>query len=209
MSQLDIYTGGPVETNGYIITSAENPNEVLVIDAPEGIADYLAAKKFKVKFLLITHQHYDHVSDAAALQQTGAKLISYQNYSKELTLEAYGLPMNISAFSVDQLVADQESIKLSPEWKFAISWVPGHATDHITFYQESEQRLFCGDTLFTGSVGRTDLPGGSHAQLISKIEKHLMVLPEATQTYSGHGPSSTIAIQKQTNPYFKEPTPRA
>ncbi len=206
MSQLDIYTGGPVETHGYILHSKENPSQVLVIDAPEGIANYLEQQGLKVKFLLITHQHYDHVGDASKLQAAGAQLISYQDYSKQLTLEAYGLPFGIEAFSVDRLVVDQELVKLTPEWEFSVAWVPGHATDHITFYQQSQNRIFCGDTLFTGSIGRTDLPGGSHQQLTSKIREHILTLPDATATYPGHGPSSTIDQEKLSNPYFQEPS---
>ena len=112
MSKLDIYTGGPVETHGYILHSEQNSSEVLVIDAPEGIADHLKKQGLKAKFLLITHQHYDHVGDAAKLQEAGAEIISYQDYSKQLTLEAYGLPFNIKAFKVDQLVTDKEVVPL-------------------------------------------------------------------------------------------------
>ncbi len=204
MSKLDIYTGGPVETHGYILHSEQNSSEVLVIDAPEGIADHLKKQGLKAKFLLITHQHYDHVGDAAKLQEAGAEIISYQDYSKQLTLEAYGLPFNIKAFKVDQLVTDKEVVTLTNEWSFAVAWVPGHATDHITFYQQAQDRIFCGDTLFTGSIGRTDLPGGSHEQLTSKISEHILILPSETVTYPGHGPSSTIAQETASNPYFKE-----
>ena len=78
--------------------------------------------------------------------------------------------------------------------------------EDISIAISNQNRIFCGDTLFTGSVGRTDLPGGSHQQLTSKIREHILTLPDNTLTYPGHGPSSTIQTEKLTNPYFEEPS---
>ena len=86
---------------------------------------------------------------------------------------------------------------------FSLAHVPGHAADSVTFYLPSEGLLFSGDTLFAGSIGRTDLPGGSTQRLLEGIDRHLLTLPDETKVLSGHGPATTIGRERRGNPFLE------
>ena len=200
--KISIYTGGFVQTNGYLI---ETPDGNLLIDAPNGVSQWLAQKGVRVDDVLLTHQHYDHVEDAAALRANGAKLHAFADYSTDLTLESaargWGLPISITPYQVDRLFAMNEPLKLAG-LEIAMAHVPGHSTDSVTFLLRDHELLFSGDTLFAGSIGRADLPGGNMNQLLDGITKHLMILPAITKVYPGHGPSTTIGEEARNNPYL-------
>ena len=200
--KLSSYTGGMTETNGYLL---ETPDGHVLIDAPEGVAGWLEEKGVRVDVVLLTHQHYDHVLDAAALAESGAKLRAFSKYSPELTLEAaartWGMPISVKAYEVDELIAaggELEACGLT----FSVSHVPGHATDGLIFFLEGAGVLFSGDTLFAGSIGRTDLPGGDTQQLLDGIDKHIMTLAPETRVLSGHGPATTVGDEASRNPFL-------
>ena len=200
--KISSYTGGFVQTNGYLI---ETPDGNLLIDAPNGVSQWLAQKGVRVDDVLLTHQHYDHVEDAAALQEGGARLHAFADYSTDLTLESaargWGLPISVTPYEVDRLFAMNEPLKLAG-LEIAMAHVPGHSTDSVTFYLRDHELLFSGDTLFAGSIGRADLPGGNMNQLLDGIAKHLMTLPAKTKVYPGHGPGTTIGEEAMHNPYL-------
>ena len=200
--KLSLYTGGFVQTNGYLV---ETPNGNLLIDAPEGVTDWLAARGTRVDHVLLTHQHYDHILDAARLQATGARLHAFADYSPELTLEeavrSWGMPVTVAPYQVDSILDMASPLKLAG-LEFALAHVPGHSTDSVTFHLASEGLVFSGDTLFAGSIGRPDLPGGNVGQLLDGIGTHLMTLPPETRVYPGHGPATTIAREAVENPYL-------
>jgi len=201
--RLSVYTGGFVQTNGYLVETA---NGNFLIDAPEGVTEWIASKGVRVDDVLLTHQHYDHVMDAAALKAAGAKLHALEDYSKELTLEAparsWGLPISVKPYAVDQkFIMDGTPLEIAGV-KMTLAHVPGHSTDSVTFYVEDQGVLFSGDTLFAQSVGRADLPGGNMTQLLDKIAEHLLTLPAETKVFPGHGPSTTIGTELLENPYL-------
>jgi len=201
--RLSVYTGGFVQTNGYLVETADGN---FLIDAPEGVTEWIASKGVRVDDVLLTHQHYDHVMDAAALQAAGAKLYALEDYSKELTLEtparSWGLPISVKPYAVDRkFVIDGTLLEIAGV-KMRLAHVPGHSPDSVTFYLADQGVLFSGDTLFAQSVGRADLPGGSMTQLLDKISKHLLTLPEETKVFPGHGPSTTIGTELRENPYL-------
>jgi glyoxylase-like metal-dependent hydrolase (beta-lactamase superfamily II) len=197
------FTGGFVQTNGYLV---ETPDGNFLIDAPEGITDWIAEKGVRVDDVLLTHQHYDHVMDAAALQRAGARLHAFAPYSTELTLEAparaWGMPISVAPYQVDSLLVVDKPLRLAG-MEIQLAHVPGHATDAVTFHLADAGVLFSGDTLFAGSIGRTDLPGGSTQQLLDGIARHLMTLPPETRVLSGHGPATTIGREASGNPYLE------
>jgi hydroxyacylglutathione hydrolase len=197
------FTGGFVQTNGYLIETADGN---LLIDAPEGVAEWISSKGVRVDHVLLTHQHYDHVMDAAELRTAGAKLHAFAAYSTELTLEqparTWGLPISVVPYQVDVLLDVSAPLNLAG-LNISMAHVPGHATDAVTFYLTDHGILFSGDTLFAGSIGRTDLPGGSTKQLLDGIDKHLMTLPPETKVLSGHGPATTIGREAAENQYLE------
>lgn len=200
--KITSYTGGFAQTNGYLVeTSGGN----FLIDAPEGIAEWLAEKNVSVSDVLLTHQHYDHVLDAAALQAGGARLHAFADYSQELTLEAaaraWGMPISVEPYRIDVLFDMHQPLRIAG-MEMRPAHVPGHATDSVVFYLPHQGVVFSGDTLFAGSIGRCDLPGGSARQLLDGIARHLLVLPGETKVLSGHGPATTISREIAENPFI-------
>jgi len=200
--KITSYTGGLVQTNGYLV---ETPDGNFLIDAPEGIAEWVSRRGVRVDDVLLTHQHYDHVADAAALQATGAKLHALEGYSKDLTLESaargWGLPIAVVPYQIDSRFEIGKELRLAG-LKISLAHIPGHALDSVTFHLTDHAVVFSGDTLFAGSIGRTDLPGGSTTQLLEGIAKHLMSLPAGTRILPGHGPGTTVGAEAADNPYL-------
>ncbi|MBC8001549.1 MAG: MBL fold metallo-hydrolase [Opitutaceae bacterium] len=196
--KISLYTGGFVQTNGYLV---ETPDGNLLIDAPEGIADWITQRGVRVDDVLLTHQHYDHVVDAAALKALGVRLHALEDYSTDLTLESLGLPISVTPYQIDSRFTMAEPLRIAG-LEMALAHIPGHALDSVTFHLVDHGVVFSGDTLFAGSIGRTDLPGGSTRQLLDGIARHLMTLPPETRILPGHGPGTTIGEEADSNPYL-------
>lgn len=202
--EISRYTGGMAATNGWL---AETERGVFAVDAPEGMAAWLRSRGAAPAVLLLTHQHFDHVQDAARIQREhGARVCSYAPFSRELTLEilmelATGTPLRVEPFRVDELLAGQAEIQVGGR-RWRIEHVPGHSPDSVTFHCAEEGVLFGGDVLFAGSVGRTDFPGGSMDLLVRGIEEKLLSLPPDTRVLPGHGPETTIGAERAGNPYL-------
>ncbi len=203
---IQVYTGGSVGCNGYLIEANDG---YVVVDAPLGITDWVIRKLpdgARVKHLLLTHQHFDHVEGAAELQyRTGCKIHAVAAYSKELTLElaaaSWGLPP-VQPYTVDDVLGNATR---KADWgglKWEVFPIAGHALDGAAYYLPEEDELFVGDILFAGSIGRTDFPGGSMSTLVRGIREYLMPLPPHTTVNSGHGPSTAIGEEQLNNPYI-------
>jgi hydroxyacylglutathione hydrolase len=200
--KISPYTGGFVQTNGYLI---ETPDGNLLIDAPEGIAEWVTRRGVRVDDVLLTHQHYDHVTDAAALTALGARLHALDDYSADLTLESmvrsWGMPIAVTPYQIDRRFVMTAPLRIAG-LEIILAHVPGHSLDSVTFHLADHGVVFSGDTLFADSIGRTDLPGGSTAQLLDGIARHLMTLPAETRVLPGHGPATTIGKEAAGNPYL-------
>lgn len=200
--KLHVFTGGFVQTNGYVL---ETPEGNLLIDAPEGVTAWLEEQGLKVSDVLLTHQHYDHVMDCAALKAAGVKIHALEAYSKDLTLEnaarAWGLPISVKPYEVDARLDVKSPLQILG-LEIGMEHVPGHSTDSVTFHLPELGILFSGDTIFQDSIGRADLPGGNMKQLVDGIVTKLLVLPEDTQVFPGHGPPTTIGDEAAGNPYL-------
>jgi glyoxylase-like metal-dependent hydrolase (beta-lactamase superfamily II) len=204
MLNLISFTGGIADTNGYFL---EWESARIVVDAPEGMADWLTAKGATVDVLLLTHQHFDHVMDAAEIQNRfGAQVFAFAPFSRDLTLERLyamgtGGPFSVDAFTVDTVLADAETASFcGNEWE--LMHIPGHSPDSLCFFQPELGIVFGGDVLFLDGVGRTDFPNGSSSQLIAGIKSKLLQLPDATQVLPGHGPATTIGREREENPFL-------
>ncbi|MGD1978800.1 MAG: MBL fold metallo-hydrolase [Akkermansiaceae bacterium] len=203
---LHTYTGGFVDTNGYLLVREDKT--CVVIDAPAGIARFVEEQGFTPTHLLLTHQHFDHVDDVAALSESGARVYAFRDYAPDVIMEdrvrEMGLPVNIPPYTVDEVLEGKDLLTID-DFHFSLSHVPGHSPESLCFHLDSESFLFAGDTLFNGSIGRTDLPGGNHDQLLDAIRKSLYALPNETAVFPGHGPQTSIGHEKKTNPFCPQP----
>jgi hydroxyacylglutathione hydrolase len=201
------YTGGFTATNGYLLQTATG---VLLVDAPEGVAEWLDSLAIKPDALLLTHQHFDHVMEAGKLQAAGVPIYAWADYSPALTLEdqarAWGLPIAVEPYRVDKVLAGHGHLALIG-LQFALLPVPGHSPDSVVFFLAEKSLALVGDTLFAGSIGRTDLPHGEHATLLDGIRRHLLTLAESTEVLSGHGAATTIAAERRSNPFLSSGSP--
>ncbi len=200
--KITVYTGGFVQTNAYLV---ETEDGNLLIDAPAGVAKWLAARGVAVGDVLLTHQHYDHVEDAAAIRETGARIHAHAAYSKDLTLETaasgWGLPISVTPYQVDAVLDMAAPLSLAGRG-IRLAHVPGHSTDSVIYHFPADGVVFSGDTIFAGSIGRTDLPLGDTRTLLDGIDRHLLTLPPETRVFPGHGPDTTIGGEAESNPFL-------
>ncbi len=198
------FTGGFVQTNGYLVATPGGSH--LMIDVPFGSAAWLRDQGIVPAALLLTHQHYDHVEDAAAIAAMGAKVFAWSPYSEALTLaemmRSFGMPVEVAPYPVDEILEGRAVLELDGA-KIALLHVPGHAPDNVAFHFAETGELYPGDALFAGSVGRTDLPGGDHAVLAASIREKLYPLPPETRIFPGHGPASSIGAERAGNPFVR------
>ena len=198
---------GPIMANCYIL-GCESTKEAVVID-PGDDADRilmtLAKSGLKVKYLINTHGHFDHVGANKRMKEvTGAKIAIHPDDEpmfQELSRSAmmFGLSAENSP-PADILLNDGDEISFG-EITLKIIHTPGHSKGGICLYTKGS--LFAGDTLFAGSIGRTDLPGGDYDTLIAGIKEKLLVLDPDTVVYTGHGPETTIDNEKRMNPFLR------
>lgn len=209
--KIDCFTGGYFQTNGYLLAQGD---QCWLVDAPEGIADWVEARGLKPGLLLLTHLHYDHIIDAAAVKESfGCPVWSHSRPDADLTLEtvlkeAIGWPFDVAPFEVDRTLAGESGIEHAG-LAFDLYHVPGHSPDSLCYAPRTEDPaeaplvLFGGDVLFQGGIGRTDFPHGNHAQLLDGIRKKLYPLPGDTVVYPGHGPATTIGRERIENPFVR------
>ena len=195
---------GPVATNCYYFYEEGN-TQVVVIDPPvkgEWIHEHLKGRGLSVAAILFTHGHFDHISGANELRDaSGAKICA--PLPEQEMLEDPSLNLSDQNYSVraDRFLSDGEELLLAGI-NVRVIFTPGHTSGGCCYYLENEKTLFSGDTLFAGSVGRTDLPTGSHAQLIASVKEKLMVLPDDVNVYPGHGESTSIGEERKYNPFL-------
>ena len=201
---------GPVGTNCYILINEES-GEGAIVDAADSADRLLSAvekKGAKLTKLLLTHAHWDHIGAVNDIIDKLPKLPIYigehdvplmENAAANCSAWLAEYPGTVSRDKVNAL-KDGEELEVLGETVRIIE-VPGHTAGGICFYFQDSEILFCGDTLFEGSIGRSDLPTGNEEQLITNIKEKLLVLPEATKVYPGHGMATTIGEEKHGN-YF-------
>jgi len=200
---------GPLQCNCSIIGD-ETTREAMVIDPGDDIEDILRIineNNLRVKQIVITHAHIDHVGGAMKLRaQTGAPILLNQNdYAllKMLDVQAAWLGMKSpSAVEIEHDLKDGEKVEAGG-LSANVLHTPGHTEGSVCLYFPAEKTLIAGDTLFAGSIGRTDLPGGSYRKIMRSLHDRVLALPDETVVIPGHGPTSTIGEEREGNPFLK------
>lgn len=198
---------GPIMANCFIL-GCERTKEAVVIDPGDDADDILMAlakEGLRVKYLINTHGHFDHVGANKRMKEATAAILAIHPLDEpmleELSRSAsmFGLAAENSP-PADLLLNDGDQIKFG-DITLEIIHAPGHSQGGICLYTKGH--LFSGDTLFSRSIGRTDLPGGDYDTLISSIKTRLLVLDDETIVYTGHGPETTLANEKRMNPFLR------
>ena len=188
----------------------EQTREALVIDPGDNIEDILSVLEkhaLRVKAIVITHAHIDHIGGAAKLKAaTGAPVLmnqADQELYDHLDVQASWLGLETPSHTdIDDAARDGDVLTLGPTG-FRVLHTPGHTQGSISLWIPGENKLIAGDTLFRDSIGRTDLPGGNPRQILRSIEDKLLGLPEETIVVPGHGPNTTIGLEKERNPFLQ------
>jgi glyoxylase-like metal-dependent hydrolase (beta-lactamase superfamily II) len=205
-----IFPVGPLQCNCSVLGD-EQTHEAMVIDPGDQIDDILrilTEEKLTLKQIVITHAHIDHVGGAMKLKAaTGAPILMNQNdYAllKMLDMQAAWVGMRPpGAVQIDEPLAPGRILKVGNIAGNVIH-TPGHTEGSICVYFPTEQKLIAGDTLFAGSIGRTDLPGGSMEKIMRSLHTQVLALPDETEVVPGHGPNTTIGEERETNPFLQK-----
>lgn len=202
MASPEQYIGGFTETNAWLIGGEDEQSPVLV-DAPYGVDAWLASREITPAAVLLTHLHFDHVLGLNELLERMPNLpvFAHSAYDPALTLEQLLVQMNVPEFAVTTPLAGEKTVEVAGH-QFELFYIPGHSVDSLAFYQRDAGFVFTGDTLMESTIGRCDFPNGSQAQLVSGIQQHLFALEGQTQVFPGHGGATTIAKEKQENPFL-------
>lgn len=206
---VESFPAGPLKCNCSIIGCKET-GEAIVVDPggdTEIITDFCTKNNLKIKYLIHTHAHFDHIHGSRAVKEaTGAKICLHKE--DEWLYENLAMQCSMFGFKyddplpVDHYLSDEEELSVGNA-KAKVLHTPGHTPGSLCFsLKDKESVLFSGDTLFNHSVGRTDLWGGSHEKLIKSIKERLLTLDDSTRVVCGHGPDTSIWTEKKENPFL-------
>lgn len=200
---------GPLQTNAYVLFNKNN--EAIIFD-PGGEGDklnnWLKAENLTPKAILLTHAHFDHIGAVDDVRDFWNIPVYIHKKEQSWLIDpkknGSALFMGVNSIKVrdaDFFIREEGKLEIGP-FIFEIFETPGHSPGSISFYVKEIGIVFSGDVLFAGSIGRTDLPGGSYEVLLKSINEKLMELPEETIVASGHGPITRIGIEMDSNPFL-------
>ena len=206
--KIEKFVLGPVGTNCYIVRNDET-KECFLVDlaaCPPELISHIRGAGLSVKAVLLTHGHFDHIMGLDRFSEEFPVPVYACEDEREL-LSDPRLNSSLSmigqryAFDGAQYVKDSDVLDIAG-MKIRVVATPGHTSGGCCYYIEEEGVLFSGDTLFHGSIGRTDLPTGSMSLLVRSVQEKLFVLPDETKVYPGHMEETTIGYEKKYNPFF-------
>jgi len=209
--KIDSFILGDFQTNCYCLRTLEAETDCLLIDAGLDalpLVDFLKQNKLNPVTLILTHGHIDHIAGVNLLRLNfpNIKVAIHTDDANMLASPAKNLSIAASqifkAEPADIIIQNEGPVEFGP-FTFDVMHTPGHTPGGICLYSAENNLAFVGDTLFAGSIGRTDFPGASFEKLMNSIKTKLLNLPDDTTIYTGHGPATTIAREKQSNPFLQ------
>lgn len=210
---VQTFTNGPFMENCFIVGERHSGKAVLIDpgDEEDRLISQVRQMDLEVTEIFCTHTHIDHAGAVAALKRMlgvplavhPAEIPGLERMPMQASM--FGLPPR-SIPEVDRELAPGDTIEVGP-LSGKILLTPGHSAGGCCLYFEQQQTVFVGDTLFAGSIGRTDLPGGDLQTLLTAIREELFCLPDEVMVYSGHGPETTIGVERRTNPFLQPNSP--
>lgn len=200
----------PIGTNAIELIDPDR-KECVVIDAPAQAFAWarslMEQHGCRIVGLVLTHGHWDHILDAWKFAEAGVPVYGHADdaemFAHPSRMASYALPgLELKPVAIDHWIVQGEKLDLLGR-EMEVRHVPGHCPGNILVYVPSESVVMVGDALFSGSIGRYDLPGGSFSQLEQSIREQIYTLPDATRIYPGHGPSTTVGAEKGSNPFVR------
>jgi len=208
MLEIVSFTLGPVQTNAYLVADPDTKEAVVIDPAWDGHIILAEAQKrgWRIGHLWYTHAHFDHIGGAGAIADALNPLPLVALHPNDHVLWRAGGGGALFGFDIDpgpeptiDFVHGQ-ILKLG-SYEFEVRFTPGHTIGHCVLYVPSESVCFCGDLIFNGSVGRTDLPGGNWDTLVKSIKEQIFTMPDDTRLLPGHGPETTVGEERTSNPF--------
>lgn len=208
MLEIVSFTLGPAQTNAYLVADPETKEAAVIDPAWDGQVILAEAQKrgWRIAHLWYTHAHFDHLGGAGAIADALNPLPLVALHPNDHVLWRAGGGGAVFGFDIDpgpEPTIDfyQGQILRLGSVEFEVRFTPGHTPGHCIFYVASSGVCFCGDLIFAGSVGRTDLPGANWRHLVESIQTQIFTLPDETRLFSGHGPETTVGEEKESNPF--------
>jgi glyoxylase-like metal-dependent hydrolase (beta-lactamase superfamily II) len=196
--RVQTFACGPIATNAFLVID-DATNAAVIFDAPPDSLDVLTtavrAENAQVVLLVITHHHWDHIGDGAALAEALNVPVAAHPASLPFLEHPAGGGMPITPINVDRLLNEGDSVEIG-SIKFEVLHTPGHAPGEITLYSAENKAMFGGDTLFPNGYGRTDIPGASEEETLATLRR-LLALPDDVAVYPGHGLPTTIGAERR------------
>lgn len=201
MIRFEEFTGGVLDTNCFLLSGGDGN---VLIDAPQGADMRFAGTP--IASLLLTHGHFDHVADAAAIQaRHGCPVYLHPDTIPMVTdrdfFRNWGFALEIEPISGGEILTEGPGREIAG-FRFDVFEVPGHCPGSLCFHFPEDRLLFGGDVLFRGGIGRWDLPGGSFELLTPGIRRKILPLPDDTTVLPGHGEPTSVGTERATNPWL-------
>lgn len=209
---LDVVTLvlGPVQTNAYLVADTESKDAVVIDPAWDGelIVQEAEMRGWKLAQIWVTHAHFDHFGGAAAVWRACKLPLQVALHREDDPLwEMQGgaalFGIRIDPGPKPTIFLNHGQMLYLGQYTFEVRHAPGHSPGHVIFYCASQGLAFCGDVIFRGGIGRTDLPGGDYEVLMESIRGQVFSLPAETRLLSGHGPETSVGIERVYNPFFE------